>query len=132
MARLTLDNSVLIEAERGLRSIEELGNLDDDVAIAAITAAELFVGVEHADSEERDQRTQRVEQLLSAVTIDDYNLNVARVHAELLWYVRRTGSARGAHDLIIAATARANDRVVVTLDRIGFADLPGVEARAPR
>ena len=33
---------------------------------------------------------------------------------------------RGAHDLIIAATARATGRTIVTLDRRGFADLPRV------
>jgi predicted nucleic acid-binding protein len=31
-----------------------------------------------------------------------------------------------AHDLIIAATARARDRQVVSFDRGGFVELPGV------
>jgi prevent-host-death family protein len=38
-------------------------------------------------------------------------------------------SWRGAHDLIIAATARARDRIVVTTGRGGFADLPRVSVR---
>jgi predicted nucleic acid-binding protein len=34
--------------------------------------------------------------------------------------------ARGAHDLPIAATARASNRVVITVDEPAFEDLPGV------
>jgi tRNA(fMet)-specific endonuclease VapC len=47
----------------------------------------------------------------------------------LLAHVGRTGRARGAHDLIIAATAAARDRFVVSTDSAGFADLPGVSVR---
>jgi predicted nucleic acid-binding protein len=37
---------------------------------------------------------------------------------------------RGAHDLIITATARATDRVLVSIDaQAGFADLPEVKVR---
>lgn len=40
------------------------------------------------------------------------------------------GSPRGAHDLIIAATARAMDRVLVSTDaQAGFVDLPEVRTR---
>jgi tRNA(fMet)-specific endonuclease VapC len=52
------------------------------------------------------------------------------VHATLLAHVRRSGRPRGAHDLIIAATAAARDRLVVSTDTTAFADLPGVRVRA--
>jgi tRNA(fMet)-specific endonuclease VapC len=42
--------------------------------------------------------------------------------------VRRAGRPRGAHDLIIAATAAAAGRTVVTADRRAFDGLPGVAA----
>jgi tRNA(fMet)-specific endonuclease VapC len=51
----------------------------------------------------------------------------ADVHARLLAHVRRAGRPRAAHDLIIAATAAATGRSVMTLDgKAGFGDLPGV------
>jgi tRNA(fMet)-specific endonuclease VapC len=53
------------------------------------------------------------------------------VHTELLVAVRKAGRPRGAHDLIIAATALSTGRTVVTSDRQGFDDLPGVEVRRP-
>lgn len=60
-----------------------------------------------------------------------YDIDVARTHTQLLVAVRKAGRLRGAHDLIIAATALATGRVVVTSDRLGFDDLPGVPVRRP-
>jgi tRNA(fMet)-specific endonuclease VapC len=54
---------------------------------------------------------------------------VARAHAALLAHTGREGRPRGAHDLLIAATARKSSRTVVTADYRGFADLPQVEVR---
>jgi len=64
-----------------------------------------------------------------------YDERVADVHATLLSSVRHAGRPRGAHDLIIAATAAAWDRTIVTYDGSAFTDLPGVhvhEVLAPR
>jgi tRNA(fMet)-specific endonuclease VapC len=94
--------------------------------VAAITVAELKVGVQLAKGRRRDKRERFVAAILDAVSIEPYDLNVANAHATLLAHVRRTGTPRGAHDLIIAATARAREREVVSLDRGGFVELPGV------
>jgi tRNA(fMet)-specific endonuclease VapC len=74
----------------------------------------------------RKKRAEFVTAVLDAVTIESYDLQVAYAHAALLAHVRRTGTTRGAHDLIIAATARAREREVVTFDRSGFVKLPEV------
>jgi tRNA(fMet)-specific endonuclease VapC len=126
VARLILDTTVLIGAERSRTALDALIADDDDVAIAAITAAELLVGVELADQERRHARQAFVRSVLDSVPIEDYDLSVAQAHARLLAHVRRTGRPRGAHDLLIAATAVARDRLVVSADGRAFADLPGV------
>ena len=102
---------------------------EDDVAIAAVTAAELLVGVETADERHRAPRLRFVEEVLSALAIEDYDLEVARVHAGLLAHGLRAGTHRGAHDLLIAATAAARGREVVTADPRSFLNLPGVRVR---
>jgi tRNA(fMet)-specific endonuclease VapC len=118
-----------VAAERAAGSLDSVIADEDDVAIASITAAELLVGVELADRRRRDERQRFVEAILAAVPVEDYDLGVARHHALLLAHVRRSGRPRGAHDLIIAATALARGRVVVTADPAGFRDLPGVRLR---
>jgi tRNA(fMet)-specific endonuclease VapC len=116
----------LVDAERGGGSLGEMINDGDDVAVAAITMAELRVGIQLAEGRRREKRERFVAAVLGAVSIEVYDLNVAEAHAALLAHVRRAGTPRGAHDLIIAATARAQERQVVSFDRSGFAELPGV------
>jgi tRNA(fMet)-specific endonuclease VapC len=129
VARLILDTTVLIDAEMRHPHLNRLIADEDDVAIAAVTAAELLVGVELADDVRRHARAGFVRSVLDTVPIEDYDIQVARVHATLLAHARRTGRPRGAHDLIIAATAAARDRIVVSTDGSAFADLPGVPMR---
>jgi tRNA(fMet)-specific endonuclease VapC len=126
LARLILDTTILIDAERGGNSLTKAIDDNDDVAVAAITVAELRVGVQMAKGGRRKKRAQFVTAVLDAVAIEPYDLQVAEAHAALLAHVRRNGTPRGAHDLIIAATARARDRRVVSFDRSGFAELPDV------
>ncbi len=102
---------------------------EDDVAVAAITVAELAVGVELADDKHREQRRAFAAAVLEAVSIEDYDTDVARAHGALLAHARRSGKPRGAHDLIVAATARARGREVVSADQVGFADLSTLLAK---
>lgn len=102
---------------------------EDDVAIAAITAAELLVGVELSDGKSRERRRAFVDGVLSTIPIEPYDLDVARTHASLLAHTRRSGRPRGAHDLLIAATALTHSRTVVSADPSGFDDLPGLALR---
>lgn len=116
----------MVDAERGGDSLDEAIDDGDDVAVAAITVAELRVGVQMARGRRRESRERFVAAVLDAVSIEPYDLEVAEAHAALLAHVRQAGAPRGAHDLIIAATARARERQVVSSDRAGFAELPGV------
>lgn len=123
--RLILDTGVLIGIERTGSPVTFAQ--DDDVAISAVTAAELLLGVELADESRRQAREDFATAILAVVPVEEYDLTVARTHARLLAHVRRQGRPRGAHDLMIAATAAATARAVVTYDRsAAFAGLPGV------
>jgi tRNA(fMet)-specific endonuclease VapC len=116
----------LVDAERGGDSLEKVIDDGDDVAVAAITVAELRVGIQLAKGRRQQKRERFVAAVLDAVSVEPYDLDVAEAHADLLAHVRRAGTPRGAHDLIIAATARAQERHVVSSDKGAFAELPGV------
>jgi tRNA(fMet)-specific endonuclease VapC len=86
-----------------------------------------MVGVELADVDHRQRRQDLVDDLLSAMPIEPYGHGTA--HARLLAHVKRAGKPRGAHDLIIAATAVATGRSVLTSDTTAdWIQLPEVTA----
>jgi tRNA(fMet)-specific endonuclease VapC len=126
LRQILLDTTFLVDVERGRSVPDEVIDDDDDVAIAAITIAELSVGIGLASGRSRAGRQAFVDDVLATLTVIPYDESVALQHASLLVAVRRAGRPRGAHDLIIAATALAADRTVITADRAAFVDLPGV------
>ncbi|MEV4110969.1 PIN domain-containing protein [Nonomuraea sp. NPDC049695] len=128
--RLILGTGVLLAAERGKASVDIVIGDADDVAIAAITVAELLVGVEMADAARRPNRQAFVDEVLALIPVEEHTTDVARVHARLKALVRREGKSRSAYDLLIPATAAATARTVVTMDAsAAFDDLPGVRAQ---
>lgn len=100
--------------------------------MAAVTIAELAAGVHLAEGKVKAARRRFLSRMLDEVPVLPYDLAAAAAHAELLAATRRSGRPRGAHDLIIAATARAARRIVVTADPAAFSDLPGVTCRPYR
>lgn len=132
MSLVLLDTTFLVDAERDSGELDAVLSDEDDVAVAAITVAELLVGVELASPRHRDRRRSFVEDVVISLPVIPYDLGIAREHAFLLTMVKRAGRPRGAHDLLIAATARATQRTVVTADANAFEELPGVEVRSHR
>jgi len=126
---LLIDSSILIAAERGTLDLnEKLGKeLDNPVALAAISASELLHGVHRATSlNQRARRQAFVEQLLSALPVIPFDLVAARLHAELWARLAAKGIQVGAHDLLIAATAIAAGYGVATRDERSFPRIPGL------
>ncbi len=129
MTRLLFDTTFLIDSERAVAELDQLIDDDDEVAVAAVTVADLRVGALLADKRRQPARTAYVNDIVAIIPIVDYDLETAEAHARLLVAIRQQGRPRGAHDLIIAATALASGRTVITADATAFANLPGVIVR---
>lgn len=126
MARLILDTNALIQLDRHGEDVTGISE-SDDIAIAAVTLAELRHGALAADTARRQAREQFVQDVEEMIEVLPYTRSTATAHAALLDHVRRSGRPRGAHDLIIAAHARQTGRRVVSFDvKARFSDLPGV------
>lgn len=130
MARLILDTCVLIAGVRGGVDLAALADTDD-VAVPAVVVAEYSAGVLLGTDPGRAAAQRAfLDEVLAVVPVADYDRAVAEHHAALLAHPHGTGTQRGVHDLIIAATARATGRAVVTADeRARFGELPDVTAR---
>jgi tRNA(fMet)-specific endonuclease VapC len=87
--RLILDTGVLVASERAQDSWGDLLRPDDDVALAAVTVAELRTGVELASASRREAREAFLVHVLRAIPVENYNLAVAQVHGRLLAIVHR-------------------------------------------
>jgi tRNA(fMet)-specific endonuclease VapC len=124
-----LDTTVLVAAERGrfdmpgfLQSLGEVG-----VSIAAVTAGELLFGFEQAtDPGVRARRGAYVEGILEAIPTAPFELAEARRHAALWADLARRGELIGPYDMLVAATALANDSALATLNRGEFERVPGL------
>ena len=125
-----IDTSVLIAAERGQLDLSAVRRDEDDkVAVSAITAAELLHGVERLRGARRARAERFVGTLLDSVPVIDFDLPIARVHALLSADLAERGTAIGAHDLIIAATAVALDYRVATRDMKSFPRVEGLQVQ---
>ena len=129
--RLILDTNVLIAYERGTLDRALLD--EDELAISAVTVAEYRVGIELAATAARAaDRARALATIVSAVDVLDYTDATAAHHARLIAHVRRAGTPRGAHDLIIAAHAAETGRIILSQDaKARFGDLPNVLAVQP-
>lgn len=130
MARLILDTGLLVANARGKLDLSAITS-GDDLALPALVVAEYLEGVKLTVNDVRRAAHQAyLDELLGVMPVVDYTVDIAEHHAALLAHTHRAGAPRGAHDLIIAATARATDRILLTRDaRARFDELPGVEAR---
>ena len=126
MSRLLLDTTVLIDLERTGHDLDSMLLDEDDAAVSVVTVAELEVGVDLASVEHREDRRRYVREVIDNVLVLPYDVETAHGHAVLLAHSRRTGRPRGRHDLIVAATALASGRTILSADTTAFSDLPGV------
>jgi tRNA(fMet)-specific endonuclease VapC len=130
-----IDSAVLIALERERLSLDKIAtDLSEHLlAMSAVTASELLHGVHRAqDVQIRQKRSKFVEYLLNLFPVIAVDLEVARVHAELWATLQSRGEMIGAHDLLIAATARALDYGVVTLNLDEFQRVPGLNVYVPQ
>lgn len=129
-----LDADILIEAERGRFDLAgwASSHLRVDFAVAAITVAELWHGVERATPGFRAARQQFIENTVAVLKCFPYTHRTARIHARLWAALESTGQRIGEHDLILAATALEHSAPVATFNVRHFSLVPGLQVITPQ
>lgn len=126
---LIIDTCVFIKSERN-KTTTNFTKWEKylDIYISSVTVSELLVGVHRANSEPlRARRSIFVENIVNEIAVLSFNFDTAHIHADLYAYLLNNGSIIGAHDLIIAATAIANNCALLTTNIKEFTRIPGLE-----
>jgi tRNA(fMet)-specific endonuclease VapC len=125
---LMVDTNVFIKFEKSGDPIDfSSWDSSQKVYISVVIASELLMGVHRANTEaRRKRRSAFVEAVISGVGVLDFTMAAARVHAEIYADLAKKGQMIGAHDLIIAATARCHDLAVLTDNVDEFSRVAGL------
>lgn len=128
---LVIDTDVWVLAEKSDKNLDlsrwaQYGG----AYMSAITASELLVGVERANTaQRRAQRGAFVENLLASVPVLEFSMPVVRTHARMVASLPKSTTA-GAHDALIAATALHHGYALLTRNVADFKIFAGLKVEA--
>jgi tRNA(fMet)-specific endonuclease VapC len=122
-----LDTDTCIDAMRGNREVLRrlLGQARSDVAVSAITEAELRFGA--AKSSAPAKTLDLVESFLKPLQILEFASLDAAEYAGLRARLERAGTPIGPLDTLIAAQAIARKLILVSKNRREFSRAPGLQ-----
>lgn len=124
---IILDSSVIVAFERRRFDFERFLAEHAPPAIAAITAGELLIGVERANTPERRSRREAfVQSIFDRVPIIPFDMTQARLFASHFADLAARGEMIGDRDLQIAATALSLDFDLASLNQGEFSRVRGL------
>lgn len=96
-----------------------------DVAISAVTLAEILYGIEKS-SVKKSQRRKKIENICAQLEVLEFDAQVARQYAVTRASLEKIGMPISERDLQIAATALTHDLSVVTHNTSEFDRIEGL------
>jgi tRNA(fMet)-specific endonuclease VapC len=123
---LLIDTDVLILGEKvGQLNLARWAH-HGQAYVSVITASELLVGLEYANTPARHaKRSAYLEYLFSGLTVLGIDLPLARTHARIMGNLPKNITI-GKHDTWIAATAIANGHTLLTRNAKDFENFSGL------
>ena len=115
-----LDTNTLIYFFKGVGNVAKnlLNHSPREIGIPSIVLFELEVGI--AKSSAPDKRMKQLEEIISIVSIIDFTAKEAKVAAVIRAQLEKAGTPIGPFDILIGATALANQSTLVTHNTTEF------------
>jgi tRNA(fMet)-specific endonuclease VapC len=131
---ILIDADVLIADERGIFDLKcwLAARPNEQVEIAAITAAEIWHGLERASGAQKVKRRAYIESALATFPVIPFTGLTAQIHARLWAGLESSGKMIGYHDLIVAATALERGSAVATFNVRHFSAVKGLKVIEPK
>ncbi len=120
---MILDTSFLIDLLRGKdqkvkQKAEELDRVFTTREVSAITVMELWRGACKAAKTKKEK--EKVDTLLQSLVIHNFNQTTAKYAAEIEVDLEKRGEMIDLEDIMIAATARATNKKILTRNNKHF------------
>ena len=135
---IILDSSVIIAAERKRHTVGDLLTSVEqtfgevEIAISAVTLAELVHGVARANTPEiRRGRRSFIDELKKHVPVHPVTDSTAEIAGQISGEQAAKGITLPADDLLIGASAIEQGYAVATLNTRHFAKIPGLQVQHP-
>jgi predicted nucleic acid-binding protein len=133
MARV-VDTSVLFALEQGGRDVDDILAVprENPTFVTAITVSELLIGL-HRTQGGRNHllRMAFIDSVIARTTVLPFDLECARVHAEITARLMSQGQPIGINDTLIGAIAPAHGHSVLTINSKHFERIPGLVVERP-
>jgi predicted nucleic acid-binding protein len=131
---IILDADVVIRGEKGAFDFWRwtASRPNDEFEIAAVTVAELWLGVERASGMHKFRRQQYLQAVLAPLPVIPYTEQTAYAHARLWAELEASGTMISYHDVIVAATALERSSQVATFNRRHFSQVSGLIIIEPK
>ena len=125
--RYMLDTNTLIYYFKGLGAVAKrfLATPPNEIAIPTIVIYELEVGI--AKSKSPRKRKAQLEELSSLVNIIPFQYGEAQWAAKIRVKLEKQGMPIGPYDVLIAATALANNSTLITHNTKEFGRIEGLK-----
>jgi len=122
---LDTDISIFLLRGRAATAVERLRKVDEnDVAVAAVTAAELRFGAVHSGNPRGN--LEQVERFLAPLALLPFDDHAALHFAIIKQQLAKAGFLIGTMELLIAATVRAHGATLVTNNVREFSRVSGL------
>jgi tRNA(fMet)-specific endonuclease VapC len=130
---IIIDADAVIRGEKGTFDFRSWvsSHAEEEFALAAITVAELWHGVERATGAHRSKREAYLRAIVGLMPVLPYTEQTAYEHARIWAFLDACGRMIGFYDLIVAATALERNCQLATFNKQHFARVPGLKIVEP-
>ena len=130
---IIVDADVVIRGERGTFDFRGWvsSRPDQEFALAAVTVAELWHGVERATAVHKSTREAYLRAIIDLMPVLPYTQQTAYEHARIWAALDSAGRTIGSYDLIVAATALERNSQVATFNKRHFSRVLGLKVIEP-
>jgi tRNA(fMet)-specific endonuclease VapC len=125
--RYVLDTNTLIYFFKGLGDVSKnmLAQSPSELAIPTVVLFELEVGI--AKSTSPDKRKSQLQEITAFVNVLPFGIVESRAAAQIRVELEKQGLPIGPYDVLIAATALANNTILITHNQKEFGRIEGLK-----